>query len=492
MSHSSSMPHGLDLSSGQFQLLKLNKVNVILGKNGCGKSSALRSIDGAFQGNSIRGMAKYITPERGGSLRYDGNVETNVNANPNWLPNMRRVNRSDSFRQVSVGEFRRLEMLILRKIERDPDLRRDSGFTFDTTVDQINSLLDQVQIERGDDAGFRVKTRGQDSYQDDLDNLSSGESELISLAIEALSFIHQANARNDAAHPNVLLLDEPDVHLHPDLQERLMDLLHTAVSDSPAIVVIATHSTAILSALAKFDDVSVGFMRPKEQVITFRPISDITRAVLPIFGAHPLSNVFNKRPILLVEGEDDERIWQWAVRSSGNRISVWPCAAGDIQSLKAYEAEVEAISAAVYDRPVAYSLRDQDGAPYDIGSGLVVRRMRLKCRAAENLLLTDDVLEGLRTDWPAMRAAIEKWIADNPEHRYARDMQGFREGGYDRRDANVKSLRNLFMERAGSEKPWEVAVGQTIAKLASGAGGHGEHSLRDYLGPKLVGALALS
>ena len=154
------MPHGLHLSSGQFQLLKLDKVNVILGKNGCGKSSALRSIDSAFQGNAIRGMAKYITPERGGSLRYDGNVETNVNANPNWLPNTRRVNRSDNFRQVSVGEFRRLETLVLRKIERDPEVRRDSSFTFDATVNRINSLLDQVQIERGDDAGCRVARAG--------------------------------------------------------------------------------------------------------------------------------------------------------------------------------------------------------------------------------------------------------------------------------------------------------------------------------------------
>ena len=151
---------------------------------------------------------------------------------------------------------------------------------------------------------------------------------------------------------------------------------------------------------------------------------------------------------------------------------------------------MEAISSAVYDQPVAYSLRDRDDAPYEIDSKAVVRRMRLNCKAAENLLLTDDVLHGLNTDWLAMRAAIEKWIADNPEHKQACDMQRFREGGYDRRGANIKPLRNLIMERAGSQKPWEVAIGQAIAGLTAG-GGQGEHSLRDYLGTKLVEVFAL-
>ena len=50
-----------------------------------------------------------------------------------------------------------------------------------------------------------------------------------------------------------------------------------------------------------------------QKEIDFKVISVVYRKVLPVFGAHPLSNIFNEAPILLVEGEDDERIWRAAM-----------------------------------------------------------------------------------------------------------------------------------------------------------------------------------
>ncbi len=162
-------------------------------------------------------------------------------------------------------------------------------------------------------------------------------------------------------------------------------------------MIIATHSTSILSSLSRLKDetVAVAFMTRKDENATFKPVSEIIRTILPIFGAHPLSNVFLEKPLLLVEGEDDERIWQQAVRSSKGRISVWPCAAGDIQSLNDHENAVEEIARAIYDHPIAYSLRDRDDDPYEIDDKSIVKRMRLNCKAAENLLLSDDVLADL-------------------------------------------------------------------------------------------------
>lgn len=483
------MPTILSAADPLTGLHGLQEINVIMGKNGSGKSSLLRSIDLAFQANPTVGTAKYVTPERGGNLTYDGNIDSAMSSNPSWIKDVRRKNRSDNFRQVSVREFRSLETLILRQIEQNPEVRQNLGYSFQSTIDQINSLLDYIQIERADEAGFKIKTKGDSGYRNELETLSSGEAELISLAIEIISYVHQAEARKDTEKFNVLLLDEPDVHLHPDLQERLVNLIHSSVKSGRVVVIIATHSTSILSALSKFDNVAVGFMDSQNRAASFKPVTEIMKTVLPVFGAHPLSNVFNTKPILLVEGEDDERIWQQAVRSSKGRVSVWPCVAGDVQSLDAYEDEVEAICAAVYDKPMAYSLRDRDDAPYEIKNKAIVQRMRLNCRAAENLLLSDDVLASLGTGWGIMQSAIEKWISDNPAHKQAADMQAFKAGGYDRRDANVKSLRNLFMERAGTQKPWEVAVGQSIARLATHGGTNGENSLRDFLGRKIVGAL---
>jgi hypothetical protein len=44
---------------------------------------------------------------------------------------------------------------------------------------------------------------------------------------------------------------------------------------------------------------------------------------------------------------------------------------------------------------------------------------------------------------------------------------------------------------AGSQKPWEVAVGQAIARLLTAPAMQGDNSLPSYLGPKLVSTLKL-
>jgi hypothetical protein len=162
-----------------------------------------------------------------------------------------------------------------------------------------------------------------------------------------------------------------------------------------------------------------------------------------------------------------------------------------VQSLDEYENEVEAIAGAVYDNAKAFSLRDRDDQPYEIDDKVIVKRMRLFCRAAENLLFSDDVLASLGTDWEKMIAAMDYWLSKYPEHPQREDMNRFKSTAYDRLSSDVKSLRNILMMLAGSQKPWEVAVGQAIAGLLSGTPLEGDHSLTTYLGPKLIDALNL-
>src|SRR5690606_25385247 len=112
----------------------------------------------------------------------------------------------------------------------------------------------------------------------------------------------------------------------------------------------------------------------------------------PVFGAHPLSNAFNQAPVLLVEGDDDERIWQQAVRSANGRLKVYPCTVDGVGQLTSFERDVVRILDAVYDDAIGYSLRDRDSDPLEITDLGPLKRMRLNCRAAENLLLTDEVI----------------------------------------------------------------------------------------------------
>lgn len=464
-----------------------DQINVILGKNGSGKSTLLRLMDSRLSGQEA--CIRYITPERGGDLKYDGNIETNRSNNPNWWSKTRRSNRWGQFRESSVAEFRNLETLVLRSIELDKIIRK-SDFSFDTEIAKINQTLDRVKIGRSTAAGFDIIRKSDEQIVSALD-LSSGESELISLAIEIMYFSYLCGQEKHRETDNWLLLDEPDVHLHPDLQQRLMKFLVDSMEGVNGRVAIATHSTVVLSSLcASSPNVRIGFKEFGNQLLSFRPTNDILKSILPMFGTHPLSSVFNKKPPLILEGEDDERIWQSAARSSQGRISIYPCVAGDVQSINRHEISANEVISSVYDNAKAFSLRDRDDTQYEIDDLGSVVRCRLMCRCSENLIVSDDVLSELGTDWDTLRIMIERWITDNPSHSQSPDAVAFQDGGWDRMGFRIKNLRNVIVTICGSTKPWEVSVGQAIAKLPASRF-DGEHSLKNYLGPKLVEALQL-
>jgi len=476
----------MDIRTNSFSLENLGKVNIILGKNGCGKSVLLRDIETYSRTNANENFGKisYITPERGGILEYDSNVEQNTVSNIDYTRNTRNSNQFNQFKQQTVANFRNLETLVLREIEKEK--RGETEYTFDSIVAKINTLLDNIEIRR---EGITFKI-----YKKNLENaihskdISSGESELISLAVECLVFQKEIN--KDKA--NVLLIDEPDVHLHPDLQVRLMELLTQISEEEPSInIIIASHSTAILGALNNNDSTKIAFMKPEQRGIPLKSISKIYKKILPVFGAHPLSNLFNEAPVLLLEGEDDERIWQQSVRTSGGRIKIYPCCCGSINKLNEYENEVKDILPSVYDNAKAYSLRDRDDIEEEIEDLPPILRMRLDCRSSENLLVTDEVLERLSYSWEKLKEDIEEWITKNPNHNHFESMKKFKEEGFDRKKAKLKEIRNDLMGIIGSDKPWEVAVGQVMGNLNKGNINNCEieGSIYNFLGKKVVNNL---
>jgi len=468
----------MDLIANQSSLLALGKLNVILGKNGCGKSFLLKNMQAQVQPQENLGQVRYISPERGGILQYEPNIEVNIGNNPLWLQDTRRNNQAQQFRQQSATLFRRLELLVLREIERESF---DEGYvphSFTDTIEKINQLLDRVRLERDVVKAFKIVDRdtGQETTPQDI---SSGESELISLGIEILSFVREA----EVGKQNFLLMDEPDVHLHPDLQDRLARFIIDTLADKPVSVVVATHSTPLLAGLSIDPETRLAFKRRDQNTLTFRLVSEVDRTILPIFGAHPLSNIFNQAPVLIVEGEDDERLWQQAIRSSRGRIRLFPCVATSVDLFGAFETEVNALMDAVYDNAIGFSLRDRDLGAEQLDDFGHIIRMRLSCRAAENLMLSDEALALAGTDWTSLQSALGQWAQANTTHRYQEQVLAFIDDGFDRKGHDLKNIRNILIGLVSS-KPWEVLVGQAIAALATDDGPSSSGSLRNYLGEK--------
>lgn len=459
-------------------LVAQKRFTVLLGKNGAGKSTLLRSLDEQENLNT-----RYITPERGGELKYEANIDQTIINNANWLTNVRRKNRSENFRQQSAVQFRNLEILYLREIEKDQTKRRDLTHTFDRVIDKLNAYLPAITLVRSD-RGFAIKNKAGANIDEGA--ISSGEAEFIAQAIELLVFSHSESTSK------MLLLDEPDVHLHPDLQVRFVQLIEAVAVDRDMKVVIATHSTAILSGFSAGADLQVVPVASRTQTdFTGFAREKVSDELLPIFGAHPLSTVFNQAPVVLVEGDDDKRVIDQVVRSSNGAIRLTPCVVGTVTEMGRWEQWLETFLPVVYDQPIAYSLRDLDDAPTaEIDDLTVVRRARLNCYAMENLLVTDDVFVSCGVTAAQIAATLERWLAALPNHPQAAEVRAFLDGLDGRRTLKIKEIRNIVLMALGVTKPWEVLLGQVLAAGAWRTGA-GEHSMITYLGPKAARLLGL-
>lgn len=470
----------MNINAGDYELHGLGRLNVLLGRNGVGKSRLLRAVD--VSDTPSFSTKKYLSPERSGALAFQWPVEQQQANDRDFLRRDRRQNQASQFKPQSASQFARLETEVLRAIEGTR--RLDLSYAFKNYLDQINDLLENIVIGPvpGQTRGieFRAKNGGQPL---EPGVISSGESELIALAIECLV----VEFDKKPGEKGLILLDEPDVHLHPDLQLKLVMLIRSLAEKHDLTVLIATHSTAILAALADYEDARVGFMSAGQRRINFVVPSNALRAILPIFGAHPLTRVYSEMPLLIVEGDDDVRIWQQAVRSASGKLMFHPSACGGKGEMATYESEADKVLGAVYDTAIGYSLRDGDGVVEELEDIGRIVRCRLKCRSSENLLLTNEVLKSAKTDLARVRAGLARWRDEHQGHEASAFLAGIEKEQFDRMQANLKPIRNLLAAQLSTSKPWEVLVGQAIAALPlAGKGKNAEGTLAWALGDKFV------
>lgn len=441
------------------ELKGLRRINVILGRNGAGKSQLLRALDAEMATKSQAYRVSYVTPERAGTFQRDANVESNTTNLADWATTTRRANQALGFKAMSHFALRNAERAYLVKLE-DSDARGKS-FQRDC-LDPISRMLSNVSISRGE-VDFEFHSTNGDAIK--ADQLSSGESETISLASEVLSFL----AAVDRSKLNVLLLDEPDVHQHPDLQGRFGQYLLEQVGNlekedrEKILICIATHSTPLVCALASSDMVSIGTKEFDSNIVDLTEPTENLRKVGPFFG-HPLSLSLSRDPILILEGEDDERVWQQTARTSQGKIRLFPVLATSVDQQSELETFTDRMLKAIYDEPLAYSLRDGDKRTGNLLPTGCVERFRLQCYAIENVLLTSECLAKMNvTDWADFQTKTAVWITANEGHKAIPDLQALIASNDRFRHEKIKDIRHIIVAITGTKKPWEVVVGQALA-----------------------------
>lgn len=470
-------------------LSPLSSINIILGRNGSGKSRFLRDIENTIHKDNENFYVRYISPQRGGTFKRDGIILTNISMNPNFLRENRSTNFSNNFKAASAMLFREAELMYLRNLASIREIREDIDRNFYVDrLQKVNNLFNNIELVMGnEDFEFRSTVDGNII---DANEISSGESEAMALASEIIYFFDTV----DSNKFNVLLIDEPDVHLHPDLQSRIgtliIDMLKESKIEADKIAVcIATHSTSLVSALSSYSEyVSIGTKQFGKNNVKLTRASEKIATVAPFFG-HPLSLSLNNDAPLIIEGEDDQRVWQQAYRSSQGRIKVFPILSRGVSNQGIIEKFVSEILPTIYDEPVAFSIRDGDNA---IGEALEhwgpLKRYRLNCYSIENALLTDQCLSLMKSDWGKFVASAKNWMSENPKNEQYSLIEELTTSSNRLRNRKIKEIRNIICSITECSSQWESVVGKAIAKIKE-SDIEQSNMLIDYLGKEIVSTI---
>jgi len=458
---------------GHWRLAGFTDVTVLFGKNGSGKSVLLRTWrDIASQGTH------YVTPERTGELNYQAQF-------------IDQESTSEKRRQYStrnfVNDYRsRIVARIhayLKKRGEDRGKGKAPPAPPDELENYLSTLVPDLEFRLGgSDPSSLTLTRIEDGHViKGVDELSSGEAQLVTLGIDILTMA--AIWKIEEQPTRVMLIDEPDPHIHPDLQIRFADFLLCVKDAYELQVVVATHSTSLLAALGQLggDSVSVVYMKRQALECTARAFGDVERELSACLGGHVLMGPLFGMPSLVVEGDDDYRVWSQVPRHHVTSFAVIPAHGAD--QVKRYQRSLEQIFASLRDQstaPCGYALLDGDQTIPTDREQNHIQFLKLACREIENLYLSDEVLDALGTNFESAKMLIATRAGDHgdKENMLRQALNG------DRRIADVKNvIREIATIIDPKRLDWTLRLGKVLGNNAPSG------QLAEFLGSHVVDAL---
>ncbi|MCW9709209.1 ATP-dependent nuclease [Fodinibius salsisoli] len=462
------------LSEGNWEIENLNRINILFGKNGSGKSLLLRNLR-----DQNREYARYIVPERAG----------NITSRPNLLQNLRtpeqREQQANNNFQNNYREF------VVTRIDNYFRVKgfhadREEKFANAELEGLLNTLLSDFVFEFQD--GNQPYTlhrdhNGNKQAVNNINQLSSGETQLFTLGLDILMTAAEWELAN--SEQRLLLIDEPDAHIHPDLQAKFADFLVQVSNRFDVQVFIATHSTVLLSTIGAYapDSTNVIYLSKKTENISAERFDELKTKITACLGGHSLVGALFDIPILLVEGDDDYRIWSQVGRYDTIDLSVIPCQGEQIFN---YQKHLEKLFSALLETPetpIGYALLDNDKAlpePNPDNPQDYIKFIQLSCHEAENLFLSDEVLNDIGINWDK---ACER-ITENASNHGAKEQLLVNPQDWNRKNHDLKPIIKEA-EKAIDNKNvlWSQRVGQVIGKEKP------EGQLANFLGGQVLNSL---
>lgn len=178
----------------------------------------------------------------------------------------------------------------------------------------VSGLLPHLEFAGVDDSDpnniqVRFRPAGRSEPLFDIDQLSSGEKASIALLLPLVERQSEQlvtpTAIDAGLVPLTMLLDEPEIHLHPLLQLQVLQYLRDLAARGAAQFILSTHSTTLLDALT--DDelylVSPAALSPDNQLSRLTTSQERLEVAREITGSTHL--LTRAKPIVFLEGEEE-------------------------------------------------------------------------------------------------------------------------------------------------------------------------------------------
>jgi len=226
------------------------KVNILSGINGVGKSTILNKVvkglsaGGEFSSHMLKGVHLKVSPEEATWIRYDlirsfdrplmnsdmiTNIDMSVTTELDWQ--LFKLQRNYLDYQVNIGN-RIIQALQSGDSEAAVEAQKISEpkKRFQDIIDKLFADTGKKIIRSENEIKFKQIGETLVPYQ-----LSSGEKQMLAILLTVLV----EDNRN-----YVLFMDEPEVSLHVDWQQQLIDLI-TELNPNVQII-LTTHSPAVI------------------------------------------------------------------------------------------------------------------------------------------------------------------------------------------------------------------------------------------------------
>jgi|GEM_PF-2000492 len=512
--------------------MKQYQILAVMGKNGIGKSTLLRTLPGLYVYPEREGTFGYQNKksreedqevagsfEEGPTVSIEGGYSYGANADENSLRNycqhivsvfIEACEELGAETKVcrDVNDFL-LQLGLILGVSKKRDEGNEEG-TFlvwrkklpGEVFDDPEAIASQILHIDGQGIGSR--------------NSSSGEKNIILLAMQIALFFNGYSREFDPNIPDidglgsVLLLDEPDLHLHPEAQSHIAAWIRKQLQIYPdKRVIVATHSVDFLNALygdgsMKVGAVFVDRIAPKHSIVE---VTEPLLELLPLFASHRLNKQGQKKPILLVEGPDDLSLW--GRLSHHLKLELHILSAKGKCNFPAYIYWANHLKQTLFNDAEVFLIKDHDNPKKNQTSETAIIEsnvfsnvfiMVLNCYAIENMVFSDEVVAKMtgnlgasvpglppsarspqRARWKNQKGGLFRWIVSLMDAgvRVAEEERG--KAHPDRSKLTPPKID--WLESLGKSIK-EVMMSPALPTLLSSLGS--SHSIVSHLGRRLM------